>query len=129
MLFDHEDESYLHMNAVIDGKKIDATEYALENHSARATASRITDLFRNLTAGVTVKDTLRRPETWVSLIESQDEWRLDDLRNTAYNSRSKSGKALAAGQSFPMVKIKRLANELGYQDYWSARSELWLKRG
>lgn len=130
-LFRSEDQSLRFMDEAIDNHRdvqSEAVKHALSHHTSRATASRVVELFRELLSRVTVRSTLRRPETWEKLITSQDEWKLDDLRNRAYNSRSKEGRALAAGQSFPMVKIKRLANELGYIDSWSSRNELWLRR-
>lgn len=124
-LFDGDDAQFKMMSHVIDDYA-SASEHAgrarvhvLANYTAEQTARNISALFASL-AHKDVLSTLKRAREWKALVTSRPRWSIDELRTKAYGSASDSGSHLAADQSFPVVKIKRLANEMGYRDEYVA---------
>lgn len=103
-----------------------AQDHVLSTYNRTVTAERIIDLFERTVGSQNVLESLRRPDEWRKLIGARPDWELNDLRQRAYAAITDKGTHLAAGQSFPAVKIKRLANELGYRDTWGKDGKLHL---
>lgn len=119
-LFDSEDAQFKMMSALVGDRTLDtwgavARDHVLEHYSAAVTARNVSSLFASL-AHKDVLSGLKRRREWEALIGSRPRWNIDELRMKAYGSANDAGGNLAADQSFPVIKIKRLANELGYVD-------------
>jgi glycosyltransferase involved in cell wall biosynthesis len=99
-----------------------------KEYNSTATAMRLIELFDRLGTETLVLPTLKRTTEWARLIDRSDVWDINDLRQKAYAAMTDQGTHLAAGQSFPSVKIKRLANELGFADEWGSGGKLTLRR-
>lgn len=121
LLFQNEDQQYATMTALVDYPEMwqkhgaIAQKHVLAHYTADETSRNVSALF----AALSHKDVLsglKRRREWEALIGSRPRWSIDELRMKAYGSANDAGGNLAADQSFPVIKIKRLANEMGYLD-------------
>jgi glycosyltransferase involved in cell wall biosynthesis len=72
-------------------------------------------LFDRLIGHADILGSLKHPDSFRQIIGARSRWRVDELRQALYGSFD-DGRLLASSQSFPAVKIVRLARQLGYRD-------------
>lgn len=132
MLFEHDDDAFDMAVRLVNepewwakwSKKVQT--HARKAYSAKTMATNVIAVFEELMAERTANRNLKHGQTWDDLITSQDQWDVDELRRVAYRSVTPAGSRLAGAQSFPVIKIKRIANDLGYHDTWDAGGKLVL---
>jgi hypothetical protein len=126
MLFNNDDEAFAHAERCMLDPMVWAEwgqvlqDWVTSHYQDKHTAAAMIELIEKGTA-VEVLSKLKRRKEFVDVIGQQQSWQIDDLRQEMYRVYSDVGKRLASSQSFPVLKLKRIANELGYTDRWTNR--------
>ncbi len=124
LLYANEKQCFELMKRCVDDPKFTtkwgsvARDHVRSEYSSSQTAKAIIDIFES--GYVACLPGLKRRKEWEALIFKKDIWDSNELRQVMYRAYSDIGKRIASSQSFPLIKIKRVANELGYQERWSA---------